>query len=65
MGPIKKYLWNRKFKKKVGRDVRSALFLQVLAKLDLWRPTEEREFKLMARVALHNTLKEMVTELEF
>ena len=60
MGPIKKLLWNRKHKGKIDRCIHTVRFLQTLAALDLWQPSHEQEFTMLARVTLSNTLKDMV-----
>jgi hypothetical protein len=59
LGPIKKYLWNKKHKGKIDRCIHTVRLLQTLAALDLWEPSPEREVVLLARWFLHTTLKDM------
>jgi hypothetical protein len=63
VGPIKKLLWNRKYKGKIDRCIHSIRFLQTLAKLDLWKPSSEEEFAMFARVTLNQTLSLMAEAL--
>ena len=59
MGPIKKILWKRKHQGKIDKCIHTIHLLQTLAALDLWKPTSEKSFSMLARVVLHNALKDM------
>lgn len=63
MGPIKKLLWHRKHKGKIDRCIHTVRFLQTLSDLDLWQPSTEEEFAMLARVTLHQTLNDMMVAL--
>jgi len=64
LGPIKKFLWKRKYKHKIVRCIHTTHFLQTVAKLELWSPSAEEAFTLAGRVILNATLSSMVNALK-
>ncbi len=60
MGPIKKFLWKRKYKNKIDRYIHSVRLLQTLGKLELYNPTPEEESAWAARVTLHDAVNDIL-----
>lgn len=59
MGPIKKFLWRRKYKNTLGVHVQTMQLLQILAKLGLWYPSQAERISIQVRITLNQTLGEM------
>lgn len=63
MDPIKKFLWNRKYKRQINKCAHTARLLLTLSRLQLWCPSPDAEFNITARIFLNDTLSAMAKTL--
>ena len=63
LGPIRKYLWKRKFNRKIASYMETIQLLHMLSKLELWHPSADVEFVIKAQITLRNTIKDMISDL--
>lgn len=63
MGPLRKYFWKRKYKRMVRKSPLTAHLLLTMAKLELWKPSDEMAMEFHMRINLHRTLQMMAWDL--